>query len=93
MSPLNKYIYPINIEMLFLDILTFCNIKHGFSSEMDFPKLYLISIPDHLMAVPNYELRFVLIFEICFRTVIPFVHQLLYWDVIDHVSLLFGSCS
>lgn len=59
---------------------------------MDFPKIYLTYIPDYLMAVSNYELRLVFVFEICFRTVIPFIHQLPHWDAVDRVSSLFGPC-
>lgn len=66
---------------------TFHNI-----SEMDFPKIYLIYIPDHLMAVSNHELRLVFVSEVCFRTVIPFIHQLPHWDAVDRVSSLFGPC-
>lgn len=79
--------------LLFLDITTFYNVKQKISSEMDFPKTCLIYRPDHLMAVPNYELRSGFVFEICFRTVIAFTHQLPHRDAVDCVSLLFGSYS
>lgn len=47
LSPLNKCIHPMNIQMLFLDMITFHNVEHRLSSEMDFPKMYLICSPDN----------------------------------------------
>lgn len=59
---------------------------------MDFLKICLIYIPDHQVAVSN-ELKSIFGFEICFRMVIPFIHQLPHWDAVDLVSSLFRPCS
>lgn len=45
-SPLNKCIHPMNIQMLFVDIITFHNVEHRVSNEMDFPEMYVIYRPD-----------------------------------------------
>lgn len=47
LSPLNKCIHPVNIQVLFLDIITFHNVELRIFSEMDFPKMYLICRPDN----------------------------------------------
>lgn len=36
----------MNIQMIFLDTITFHNVEHRISSEMDFPEMYLIYRPD-----------------------------------------------
>ena len=79
--------------MLFLDTITFHNAKHRISTEMGCPKICLIYRAGRLMAVSDDELRWGLVFEVCFRTVTLFAHQLPHWAAVDHVSSLLGSSS
>lgn len=71
-SPLNKCIHPVNIQMLFVDIITFHNVEHRISSEMDFPKMYLICRADNAhQAVSNYEFWLIFVPEVCGRALTP----------------------